>query len=207
MPVTSSAPLGFALRHPRRVRNNRRTVRDSALAHRWLDGLAGSRSAAPRTTTSISTRSTSIARPRSTRSTRREERHACGRAMPVDLVAPGDDSPFADAAFDFVLASHVLEHFPDPIRALRSGGGSRAATSSWCAAPRPHVRPRPPAHAAVRAGRAPRAGLRARTTTGTGPSGRWRASSQLCAPRPPVLETLDPDDKTGNGFMVVLDAT
>jgi hypothetical protein len=33
--------LGFTLRHPRRVLHNRRTMHESALAHRWLDGLHG----------------------------------------------------------------------------------------------------------------------------------------------------------------------
>ena len=44
---------------------------------------------------------------------------ACGRKRPVDVVAPGDDLPFDDDFADFVLASHVIEHFPDPIRALK----------------------------------------------------------------------------------------
>lgn len=47
-----------------------------------------------------------------------EERRLSGVARPVDVVAPGDDLPFGDKSVDFVLASHVIEHFPDPIRAL-----------------------------------------------------------------------------------------
>ena len=79
---------------------------------------AGSRSAPPPTTTSASTRSTSTASPRWTPSTSAHERHECGRAAEVDVVAPGDRLPFADDSVDFVLASHVIEHFPDPIAAL-----------------------------------------------------------------------------------------
>lgn len=42
----------------------------------------------------------------------------CGRALPVDLVAPGDDLPVDDESQDFVISSHVLEHFADPVRTL-----------------------------------------------------------------------------------------
>ena len=47
-----------------------------------------------------------------------EERRLSGRALAVDIVAPGDDLPLEDDSVDFVLASHVIEHFPDPIKAL-----------------------------------------------------------------------------------------
>jgi SAM-dependent methyltransferase len=47
-----------------------------------------------------------------------EERRLSGKALPVDLVAPGDELPLEDNSVDFVLASHVIEHFPDPIKAL-----------------------------------------------------------------------------------------
>ncbi len=43
----------------------------------------------------------------------------CGEALPVDVVAPGDNLPFADESQDFVVSSHVIEHFFDPIKALQ----------------------------------------------------------------------------------------
>jgi SAM-dependent methyltransferase len=47
-----------------------------------------------------------------------EEWRLTGRRRTVDIVAPGEHLPFEDNAADFVFASHVLEHFPEPIRAL-----------------------------------------------------------------------------------------
>lgn len=47
-----------------------------------------------------------------------EQRRLAGRVATVHVVAAGDKLPLADKSIDFVLASHVIEHFPDPIRAL-----------------------------------------------------------------------------------------
>jgi SAM-dependent methyltransferase len=49
---------------------------------------------------------------------KKEERRRCGRAMKVDIVAFGDNIPLPDGSQDFVVSSHVLEHFPNPIKAL-----------------------------------------------------------------------------------------
>ncbi len=43
---------------------------------------------------------------------------ACAPAV-VNIVAFGDDLPFKSGSLDYVLSSHVIEHFFDPIKALR----------------------------------------------------------------------------------------
>lgn len=48
-----------------------------------------------------------------------EQVRLCGEVLPVDVVAPGDKLPFADKSYDFVISSHVIEHFFDPIAALK----------------------------------------------------------------------------------------
>jgi SAM-dependent methyltransferase len=136
-----------------------------------------------------------------------EERRLCGRVRRVDVVAPGDRLPFGDDAFDFVFVSHVLEHFPDPIRALKE----------WLRVARKYV--------VLVIPHRDRTFDRDRQLTSVEELLRrheqqledprdlhwsvWTLESflELCARlRLRVVDTLDPDDKIGNGFMVVLDA-
>jgi len=42
----------------------------------------------------------------------------CGKALPVDIVANGDDIPLPDKSQDFIVSSHIMEHFPNPVKAL-----------------------------------------------------------------------------------------
>ena len=48
-----------------------------------------------------------------------EQVRLCGEVMPVDVVAPGNQLPFPDKSYDFVISSHVIEHFYDPIGAIK----------------------------------------------------------------------------------------
>ena len=48
----------------------------------------------------------------------REQLRFCGEIMPVDIIAPGNDLPMRDEQEEFVIASHVIEHFYDPISAI-----------------------------------------------------------------------------------------
>lgn len=49
---------------------------------------------------------------------KQEEARLCGHKMKVDIVAPGDDIPLPGGSQDFIVSSHVLEHFTNPIKAL-----------------------------------------------------------------------------------------
>lgn len=49
---------------------------------------------------------------------KKEEIRLCGKALKVNIVAPGDDIPLPDESQDFIVSSHVIEHFTNPIKAL-----------------------------------------------------------------------------------------
>ena len=49
---------------------------------------------------------------------KQEEISRCGVAMPVDIISNGDAIPVSDGSQDFVVSSHVVEHFTDPIKAF-----------------------------------------------------------------------------------------
>lgn len=53
----------------------------------------------------------------------------CGEALPVDVIARGDELPFGDGFFDFVVSSHVIEYFHDPVKAIQE----------WCRVARTYV--------------------------------------------------------------------
>jgi SAM-dependent methyltransferase len=139
---------------------------------------------------------------------KQEEWDLCGRKRPVDVVAPGDDLPLEDDSTDFVLASHVLEHFPDPIRALKE----------WIRVARhkvvvivPH-RDRTFDHdreltSVDEFEQRHQSGFASVEDTHWSV---WTPESflEMCERFGfRVLDSLDPDDKVGNGFIVAIDAS
>jgi SAM-dependent methyltransferase len=94
---------------------------ESAIAHRYLDGLKGIEiGGSAHNPFNLDT--INCDRLHHTDSAfktyAKEQMKLCGSVMPVDVVCRGDELPFADKAYDFVVSSHVLEHFYDPIGAL-----------------------------------------------------------------------------------------
>jgi SAM-dependent methyltransferase len=92
--------------------------KESALAHKLLDGLEGLEiGGSAHNSFGLKTRNVDFTKEMTV--FKQEEVKLCGEAMPVDIVSPGDQLPLADNSVDFVISSHVIEHFPDPIKALR----------------------------------------------------------------------------------------
>jgi SAM-dependent methyltransferase len=138
---------------------------------------------------------------------KREERRLVLHAVKVDVVAPGDELPFANDSYDFVFSSHVIEHFPDPIKALYE----------WVRVARRYVvviAPHRDRTFDIDNPLTPAAELVERHRGGiTSDVDRhwsvWTCESfiELCNTIGlHVTDRQDPDDKVGNGFTVVIDA-
>jgi SAM-dependent methyltransferase len=138
---------------------------------------------------------------------KREERRMALRAAKVDIVAPGDAIPLDDNSYDFVFSSHVIEHFPDPLRALHE----------WVRVARRYVVVIAPHRDRTFDSERPLTTInelleRHRAGFASEEDRHWSVWScesfiemcdvaGLC-----VIDHQDPDDKIGNGFTVVIDA-
>ena len=92
---------------------------ESALAHKYLDGLRGIEiGAAKHNPFGLNTLNVDLYENHWDNFSRDKE--------VLDIVSAGDALPFKDSTFDFLLSSHVLEHFFDPIKTLKEW--SRVAT-------------------------------------------------------------------------------
>jgi SAM-dependent methyltransferase len=140
---------------------------------------------------------------------KRIERGRVGRAAKVDIVVSSADVlPFDDDSYDFVFSSHVIEHFPDPIKALHE----------WVRVARRYVVLIAPHHDRTFDSDRPLTSiteLLERNRTGfTSEEERhwsvWTCESflEMCsATGLRVIDHQDPDDRTGDGFTVVIDAS
>lgn len=139
---------------------------------------------------------------------KQEERRLAMRAAGVDVVAPGDDLPFDDDSHDFVFSSHVVEHFPDPIRALLEW---QRVARRYVICVVPHKertfdvdRPLTTVEELLERHRT---GFRSEEDKHWSV---WTCESflRMCERVGlKVVGHLDPDDKLGNGFIVAIDAT
>lgn len=137
------------------------------------------------------------------------QRKLVGHAARIDVTSPGDDLPFEDNSYDFVFASHAIEHFYDPIGTIEEW---RRVARTYVILVVPH-RDR-----TFDVGRplTPVSELKERVTTERPAEASedrhwtvWNRESfvGMCEHFSlPVVDSIDPDDKVGNGFAVVIDA-
>ncbi|MBP6034000.1 MAG: class I SAM-dependent methyltransferase [Candidatus Moranbacteria bacterium] len=92
--------------------------RESALAHRYLDGKRGLEiGGSAHNPFGLNTRNVDYT-PDDNQYKKMESVNV-GSVLPVDILASGDAIPVPDESEDFVISAHVIEHFPDPIKALK----------------------------------------------------------------------------------------
>lgn len=90
---------------------------ESALAHRYLDGLKGLEvGGSYHNPFGLDTKNVDYTEENYYKGL---ERKFTGKTLPVDIIAPGDAIPLPDYSQDFIISAHVIEHFPDPIKALK----------------------------------------------------------------------------------------
>lgn len=91
---------------------------ESQLAHKYLDGLNGIEiGGSAHNPFGLNTLNVDLY-PGIDTVFKLAEIELCGEALPVDIVAPGDQMPFPGKSYDFIISSHVIEHFYDPVAAL-----------------------------------------------------------------------------------------
>lgn len=139
---------------------------------------------------------------------KQEERRLAMRAAKVDVVAPGDDLPFDGNSYDFVFSSHVLEHFPDPVRALLEW---QRVARRYVVCVVPHKERTFDADRPLTTAEELLERYHARFTSDEDKHWSvWTCESflELCDRIGlKVVGHVDPDDKVGNGFVVAIDAT
>lgn len=92
---------------------------ESPLAHEFLDGLKGIEiGASAHNPFGLHTLNVDYSDDYTT-VYKQEEIQSTGKFAVVDIVASGDKLPLEDNSVDFVLSSHVIEHFYDPIKAVK----------------------------------------------------------------------------------------
>ena len=93
--------------------------KESALAHKLLDGKKGIEiGGSAHNPFGLNTLNVDFTDDLSTEYKLAEVK-SCGQCMKVDIVAPGDQLPLKDNSLDFVISSHVIEHFYDPVKTMK----------------------------------------------------------------------------------------
>lgn len=111
----------FIKKHLKKILKNWGLIPASKLAYKYLKGLKGIEiGAGSQCNFCLNTINVDIAdlskfdNPYS-----QAQKKVTGKVTKVDVIASGDNLPFDDNSYDFVINSHVLEHFYDPIKAIQ----------------------------------------------------------------------------------------
>ena len=92
---------------------------ESAIAHKYLKGLKGLEiGGSSHNPFGLDTLNVDVTNSFDT-VFKQQEIQLCGEALKVDIITNGDNIPVEDKSFDFVISSHVIEHFKNPITALK----------------------------------------------------------------------------------------
>ena len=92
--------------------------KESKLAHTYLDGLEGLEiGASAHNPFGLNTKNVDYTEDIDV--FKQEQIRLCGESAKVDIIASGDDIPVDDKSHDFVISSHAIEHFVDPIKTLK----------------------------------------------------------------------------------------
>lgn len=184
---------------------------ESATAHKFLDGLSGIEigGASHNPFNIAGCRNVDYTDDMTTRF-KQSERELAGKPLPVDVVAAGDNLPFPEASLDYVLSSHVIEHFWDPIAAIKEWmrvlkpGGIIFMIVPHKERTCDHERPRTPLSELI--ARHARESLMPPDVDPTDHHSVWITEDVVELIHYLGLELLhvaDEDDKVGNGFTVV----
>ena len=92
--------------------------RESNLAHKYLDGLKGIEiGGAAHNPFGLNTLNVDVSNDYSN-VYKRAEISNCGELMKVDIISNGDSINLPSESLDFIISSHVFEHFYNPIKVL-----------------------------------------------------------------------------------------
>uniref|UniRef100_A0A914PFI4 Methyltransferase type 11 domain-containing protein n=1 Tax=Panagrolaimus davidi TaxID=227884 RepID=A0A914PFI4_9BILA len=93
--------------------------KESSLAHLFLDNLKGIEIGGSLINPfCLNTINVDFTNGTKTGYKKSELRYSKGGYLNVDVVASGDKLPFKNESYDFVISSHAIEHFFDPIKTI-----------------------------------------------------------------------------------------
>lgn len=192
---------------------------ESKLAHKYLSGLEGIEiGASAHNPFGLNTKNIDYTKEMDV--FKQGQIELCGECAEVDIVSPGDDLPFKNEEVDFVISSHAVEHFFDPIKTIKEW---LRVSKKYVFIIAPHKERTFDEDRKITSPEELRLRYEGKLSSKqvnspeneyfngeTGPYGHWNvwdteAFLSLCEQEDwNVVEVQDSDDKVGNGFTVVL---